>query len=67
MKCQEKYPKKEGKKGQILNIAKGFLPSKKDGTGKKKSGIQEIMHKKRQAGIKQVTPILPTKKKKKNT
>ena len=64
---EKQAPGKEGKKGQILNIAKGFLPSKKNGTGKKKSEIQEIMHKKRQAGIKQVTPILPNKKKKKNT
>ncbi len=62
---QKQGSEKEGKKGQIVNIAKGLLPSKKDAPAKKKSEIQEIIHKKRQAGIKQVTPILSSKKKKK--
>lgn len=61
---KEAAPEKEGKKTQIADIAKGLLPSKQ-GRPPKEKDIQEIMHKKRQAGIKQVTPILPTKKKKK--
>ena len=55
---------KEGKKEQIAGIAKGLLPGKRSSSSHKKDEIQEIMHKKRQAGIKQVTPILPSKKKK---
>jgi hypothetical protein len=46
---------------KILEVAKGFLPKKK---GKyKKEDIQEIMEKKRQAGVKKVTPIKSKKNK----
>jgi hypothetical protein len=46
-------------KGKISSIAKGFLPKKKG----EKEDIQELIQKKRQAGIKQVTPIKRMKKK----
>jgi len=51
-------------KGKISNIAKGFLPKKKGKQPTDKGEIQEMMQKKRQAGIKQVTPIKRGKKKK---
>lgn len=54
---------KEGKGSKIASIAKGLLPKKKGRPPKEKAEIQEIMKKKREAGIKQVTPIKGTKKK----
>ncbi len=51
------------KKGKISDIAKGFLPKKKGQQPKDKEEIQEMMQKKRKAGIKQVTPIKRGKKK----
>lgn len=50
-------------KGKIADIAKGFLPRKKSKQPKDKEEIQEMMQKKRKAGIKQVTPIKRGKKK----
>ena len=50
-------------KGKIADIAKGFLPKKKGKQPKDKEEIQEMMQKKRKAGIKQVTPIKRGKKK----
>ena len=44
-------------KGKVTDIAKGFLPNKKDTTAKNKEELQEMLQKKRRAGIKQVTPI----------
>ena len=44
-------------KGKISGIAKGFLPKKKGKQFKDKEELQAILQKKRQAGIKQVTPI----------
>ena len=55
----EKTDKKDGK---ILEVAKGFLPKKKGGG--KKTDIKELMEKKRQAGVKKVTPIKSKKNKK---
>ena len=52
----------EGKGSKISNIAKGFLPKKKGRPPKEKAEIQELMKKKREAGIKQVTPIRKKKK-----
>lgn len=46
---------------KILGVAKEFLPKKK---GAKKTDIQEIMERKRQAGVKKVTPIKSKKNKK---
>lgn len=54
----------EPEKGKISSIAKGFLPKKKGKQPTDKGEIQEMMQKKRQAGIKQVTPIKRGKKKK---
>jgi hypothetical protein len=54
----------EPEKSKISSIAKGFLPKKKGKHPKDKGEIQEMMQKKRQAGIKQVTPINRGKKKK---
>lgn len=51
-------------KGKISSIAKGFLPKKKGEAPKDKEQIQEMLQKKRDAGIKQVTQIKRTKKKK---
>ena len=51
------------KKGKIADIAKGFLPKKKGKQPTDKEEIQEMMQKKRKAGIKQVTPIKRGKKK----
>ena len=50
-------------KGKISDIAKGFLPKKKGKQPTDKDEIQEMMQKKREAGIKQVTPIKRGKKK----
>ena len=50
-------------KGKISNIAKGFLPKKKGKAPKEKEEIQEMIQKKRKAGIKQVTPLKSSKKK----
>ena len=47
---------------KVSEIAKGALPKKK-GKALKDSDIQELMEKKRQAGIKQVTPIKSKPKK----
>ena len=49
---------------KIADIAKGLLPSKKGQLPKEKGEIQKILQKKREAGIKQVTPIKQGKKKK---
>ena len=54
----------ESEKGKISSIAKGFLPKKKGKQPKEKKEIQEMMQKKRQAGIKQVTQIKRDKQKK---
>lgn len=54
----------ETEKGKISSFAKGFLPKKKGHAPKEKGEIQEMMQKKRKAGIKQVTPIKRDKKKK---
>ncbi|QVL56200.1 MAG: UPF0158 family protein [Simkaniaceae bacterium] len=54
----------EPEKGKISSIAKGFLPKKKGKQPTDKGEIQEMMLKKRQAGIKQVTPIKRGKKEK---
>jgi len=54
----------EPEKAKISSIAKGFLPKKKGRQPKDKGEIQEMMLKKRQAGIKQVTPIKRGKPKK---
>jgi len=51
------------KKGKIADIAKGFLPKKKGKQPTDKEEIQEMMQKKRKAGIKQVTQIKRGKKK----
>jgi len=51
------------KKGKISDIAKGFLPKKKGKQPTDKEEIQEMMQKKRKAGIKQVTQIKRGKKK----
>ena len=48
---------KESEKGKISSFAEGVIPKKKGDPSAKKEGIQEILQKKRQAGIKQVTPI----------
>ncbi|MBF5058942.1 UPF0158 family protein [Candidatus Neptunochlamydia vexilliferae] len=53
----------EEKKSKIAGIAKGFLPGKKKSAPKEKKEIQEMLQKKREAGIKQVTPIKRGKKK----
>ncbi|MCB1107293.1 MAG: UPF0158 family protein [Chlamydiia bacterium] len=53
----------EADKGKIAGIAKGFLPKKKGKAPKEKEEIQEMLQKKRKAGIKQVTPIKRGKKK----
>ncbi len=53
----------EEKKSKIAGIAKGFLPGKKKKQPKEKKEIQEMLQKKREAGIKQVTPIKRSKKK----
>ncbi|MCH9630283.1 MAG: hypothetical protein S4CHLAM37_02770 [Chlamydiia bacterium] len=50
-----------GDASKVLGIAKGLLPKKKG--QQKKADVQEIMEKKRKAGIKQVTPIKKGKKK----
>lgn len=55
----------EGKGSKIADIAKGLLPKKRGRPPKEKAEIQELMQKKREAGIKQVTPIKQGKKKKK--
>lgn len=52
------------KKGKVSELAKGLLPKKKGRPPKEKEEIQELLQKKRQAGIKQVTQIKKTKKKK---
>ncbi len=54
----------ELEKEKISTIAKGFLPKKKRKQPKDKEEIQEMMQKKREAGIKQVTPIKRGKKRK---
>jgi len=54
----------EPKKGKISDIAKGLLPKKRGRPPKEKEEIQEMLQKKRQAGIKQVTQIKRTPKKK---
>jgi hypothetical protein len=54
----------EPEKGKISSIAKGFLPKKKGQLPKEKEEIQEMLQKKRKAGIKQVTPIKRGRKKK---
>ncbi|CCB88423.1 UPF0158 family protein [Simkania negevensis] len=46
-----------GKGSKIADIAKGLLPKKKGRPPKEKAEIQELMKKKREAGIKQVTQI----------
>jgi hypothetical protein len=51
-------------KGKISSFAQGFLPKKKGEAPKEKKKIQEFLQKKREAGIKQVTPIKRTKRKK---
>ncbi len=53
----------EGKGSKIADIAKGLLPKKRGRPPKEKAEIQELMKKKREAGIKQVTPIKRKKKK----
>lgn len=55
-------------KGKISSFAKGFLPKKRDMTAPtEKEEIQEMMQKKRKAGIKQVTPIKNPEKKKEDS
>lgn len=51
----------EGAESKVLGVAKEFLP-KKRGRPTKPSDIQEIMEKKKEAGIKHVTPIKKQKK-----
>lgn len=60
-KTAESSKEEEGSK--VFEVAKGVLPGKKDKEPKK--DIQEIMEKKKQAGIKQVTPIKSRANKKK--
>ena len=48
--------------GKIADLAKGLLPKKKRSALKEKPEIQEMIKKKRDAGIKQVTPIQRKKK-----
>ena len=55
----------EPKKGRISDIAKGLLPKKRGRPPKEKEEIQELLQKKRKAGIKQVTQIKRAPKKKK--
>jgi hypothetical protein len=55
----------EPKKGKISDIAKGLLPKKRGRPPKEKEEIQELLQKKRKAGIKQVTQIKRSPKKKK--
>jgi len=45
------------KKGKVSDIAKGLLPKKRGRPPKEKAEIQELLQKKRKAGIKQVTQI----------
>lgn len=53
---------KESEGSKIADIAKGLLPKKRGRPPKEKAEIQAIMKKKREAGIKQVTPIKGGKK-----
>ena len=53
---------KPGKKGKITELAKGLLPKKRSSRPKEKEEIQELLQKKRKAGIKQVTQIKSSKK-----
>jgi len=55
----------ESKKGRISDIAKGLLPKKRGHAPKEKEEIQELLQKKRKAGIKQVTQIKRAPKDKK--
>lgn len=63
---QKAHPGEEKGKGKISEIAKGFLPKKQGKRPKEKKEIQEMLQKKREAGIKQVTPIKRGPKKKKD-
>lgn len=54
----------DSKKGKVSELAKGLLPKKKGRPPKEKEEIQELLQKKRQAGIKQVTQIKKSNKKK---
>lgn len=51
------------KNGKVAGVVKGLLPKKRGYPPKEKSEIQEIIKKKRAAGIKQVTQIKGRKKK----
>ena len=51
-------------KGKVTDIAKGLLPKKRGRPPKKQEDIQELLKKKRKAGIKQVTQIKQNFKKK---
>lgn len=52
---------------KVLEIAKGLLPKKRGRPAKSPAEIQDIMEKKRMAGIKQVTPIKSKLKKEDNS
>ncbi len=56
------FEEEENEEGRIFEVAKEFLPKKK-GKSLKESDVQELMEKKKAAGIKQVTPIKSKKKK----
>jgi hypothetical protein len=60
------FEKKSEDETKVLEIAKGVLPKKRGRPVKTRSEIQELMEKKRKAGIKQVTPIKSKLKKEEN-
>ena len=60
---QAETVEKGGKRRRVAEIAKGFLPKKRGRPPKEKAEIQEMLQKKRKAGIKQVTQIKSKPKK----
>lgn len=56
------FEEEEEEENKVFEVAKEFLPKKK-GKSLKDSDVQELMEKKKAAGIKQVTPIKSKKKK----
>ena len=56
-------PAEAQKERKVAGIVQGLLPKKRGRPPKEKAEIQEMMKKKREAGIKQVTPIKRKKKK----